>query len=126
MDPQHQAAHVRLWTDATRRACPVYVAAPASLLAFTAWQGGDGALAGIALDRALADDPAYSMARLLAGCTRRRTAAVGSAAADDPGGGRRKLRPPVTTRLEGAGREVAGTAPFSCPGSRPVGWSSLC
>ena len=67
MDPQHQAAHVRLWTDATRRACPGYVAAPASLLAFTAWQGGEGALAGIALDRALADDPAYSMARLLAG-----------------------------------------------------------
>ena len=67
MDPQHQPAHVRLWTDATRRACPVYVAAPASLLAFTAWQAGDGALASLALDRALADDPAYSMARLLAG-----------------------------------------------------------
>jgi len=35
------------------------------LLAFTAWQAGDGALANIALDRAVASDPAYSMALLL-------------------------------------------------------------
>ena len=41
------------------------MAAPASLLAFVAWQAGDGALANIALDRALADDQRYSMARLL-------------------------------------------------------------
>jgi len=34
-------------------------------LAFTAWQGGNGALANLALDRALADDASYSMARLL-------------------------------------------------------------
>ena len=65
MDPQHQAAHQRLWTDLIRRAQPGYVAAPASLLAFTAWQGGDGALANLALDRALADQPDYSMALLL-------------------------------------------------------------
>ena len=30
-----------------------------------AWQSGDGALANVALDRALADDPGYSMASLL-------------------------------------------------------------
>ena len=30
-----------------------------------AWQAGDGALANVALDRALADDPRYSMAQLL-------------------------------------------------------------
>ena len=66
MDPQHRTAHARLWADLTRRACPGYVAAPASLLAFTAWQAGEGALANLALDRALADDPAYSMAHLLA------------------------------------------------------------
>ena len=42
-----------------------YVAAPAALLAFVAWQSGDGALANVALDRALADDPRYSMALLL-------------------------------------------------------------
>jgi hypothetical protein len=41
------------------------VAAPASLLGFVAWQVGDGALANVALDRALADEPGYSMAQLL-------------------------------------------------------------
>ncbi len=30
-----------------------------------AWQAGDGALANVALDRALADEPRYSMAHLL-------------------------------------------------------------
>jgi len=44
---------------------PGYVSAPASLLAFVAWQCGNGALANVALDRALADDPRYSMAVLL-------------------------------------------------------------
>ncbi len=65
MDPAHAAAHRRLWTDLVRRAQPGYVAAPASLLAVTAWQEGNGALANIALDRALADDPRYSMALLI-------------------------------------------------------------
>jgi hypothetical protein len=65
MDPAHQDAHRRLCADLVRRAQPGYVAAPASLLAFTAWQGGDGALANVALDRALTDDPEYSMALLL-------------------------------------------------------------
>jgi Domain of unknown function (DUF4192) len=65
MDPAHRAAHLRLWTDVTRHARPGHVAPAASLLAFCAWQDGNGALANIALDRALADDPAYSMAQLL-------------------------------------------------------------
>jgi hypothetical protein len=65
MDPRYLDAHRRLWTDVTRRAQPGYVAAPAALLAFVAWQSGDGALANVALDRALADDPRYSMALLL-------------------------------------------------------------
>jgi hypothetical protein len=65
MEPAHQAAHLRLWADLTRLARPGYVAAPASLLAFCAWQAGDGALANVALDRALADNPGYSMAQLL-------------------------------------------------------------
>jgi hypothetical protein len=65
MDPAHLDAHRRLWIDVTRRAQPGYVAAPASLLAFVAWQAGDGALANVALDRALADDTRYSMALLL-------------------------------------------------------------
>jgi hypothetical protein len=65
MDPSHAEAHQRLWTDVVRRAQPGYVAAPAALLAFVAWQSGDGALANVTLDRALADDPRYSMALLL-------------------------------------------------------------
>jgi hypothetical protein len=65
MDPGFRAAHLRLWTDVVRRATPAYLAAPASLLAFTAWQSGEGALANIAIDRALAADPGYSLAQLL-------------------------------------------------------------
>jgi hypothetical protein len=65
MDPEHTDAHLRLWTDVVRRAQPGHVAAPAALLAFVAWQSGDGALANVALDRALGDDPTYSMAQLL-------------------------------------------------------------
>ena len=65
MDPAHAAAHQRLWIDVVRRAQPRYVAAPAALLGFVAWQSGEGALANVALDRALADDSRYSMALLL-------------------------------------------------------------
>ena len=65
MDPAHRDSHRRLWIDVTRHAQPGYVAAPAALLGFVAWQCGDGALANVALDRALADDPRYSMAMLL-------------------------------------------------------------
>jgi len=65
MDPGHRAAHQRLWTDVVRRATEPYVPAPASLLAFTAWQSGEGALANMAIERALAADPGYSMAHLL-------------------------------------------------------------
>jgi hypothetical protein len=48
-----------------RRADAARVPGPAALLAFTAWQCGEGALANIAIDRALAADPGYSMALLL-------------------------------------------------------------
>jgi len=65
MVPDHRQAHLRLWADIVRRAAGRWLPAPASLLAFTAWQAGDGTLANVALDRALAADPDYSMARLL-------------------------------------------------------------
>lgn len=65
MLPEHGEAHARLWADLTRLAQPGYIAAPASLLAFVAWQQGDGALANVALDRALTDNRRYSMAKLL-------------------------------------------------------------
>jgi hypothetical protein len=63
IDPASATACLRLWTDTARRAQPGYIAAPASLLAITAWQLGEGALANIA--RALDDDPQYSLARLI-------------------------------------------------------------
>ncbi len=65
MDPRYRVQHQRLWTDVVRHAAPEFRPAPASLLAFTAWQSGAGALASVALDRALAADPGYSMAALL-------------------------------------------------------------
>jgi hypothetical protein len=65
MIPEHRDAHLRLWADLARHAPGPWLPAPAALLAFTAWQAGDGALANIALERALAADPGYSLARLL-------------------------------------------------------------
>jgi hypothetical protein len=65
MEPAHHDAHQRLWTDLVRRAQPGYAAAPACLLAITAWQAGNGALARIAIERALGDEPGYSMALLI-------------------------------------------------------------
>ena len=66
MDPAFRDAHQRLWTDLVRLLPEEYVPAPAALLAFTAWQAGDGALASIAIERALSADPGYSMALLVA------------------------------------------------------------
>ena len=54
-----------LWTEVTRRVPPPLDAAPATLLAVTAWVRGDGAMANVALDRALRSDPGHSLAQLL-------------------------------------------------------------
>jgi hypothetical protein len=59
------AAAEQLWTECTRRAPAPLDAAPATLLAVSAWLRGDGALANIALDRALASAPGYALAALL-------------------------------------------------------------
>ena len=91
MDPGYRAAHLRLWTDVVRRATPAYLPAPASLLAFTAWQSGEGALANIAIDRALAADPGYSLARLLRDIMDAGRAALGGAGPDDARAGGRQL-----------------------------------
>ncbi|MEV4627632.1 DUF4192 domain-containing protein [Micromonospora sp. NPDC049523] len=56
---------VALWGDVLRRAEPGLAAAPGGLLAFAAWRVGNGALASAAVERALADDPGYSMAQLM-------------------------------------------------------------
>jgi hypothetical protein len=54
-----------LWTDCLRRAPRRYVPPPATLLAVAAWLRGDGATAGVALERALAAQPTYRLAVLL-------------------------------------------------------------
>lgn len=56
---------VILWSDVLRRVEPEYVPAPACLLSFAAWRLGMGALACAAVDRALVQQPLYSMAKLL-------------------------------------------------------------
>jgi hypothetical protein len=54
-----------LWTDVLRRVEPLYVPAPACLLGFTAWQLGRGALARVAVDRALDTEPGHQLAGML-------------------------------------------------------------
>lgn len=58
-------AQRRLWIDVTRRAMPATSAAPACLLAVTAYLAGDGAMANIAVNRALHVDPDYHLAHLI-------------------------------------------------------------
>lgn len=58
-------ADIAFWRDIVRRVDPARVPAPASLLAVAAYSAGDGGLANVALERALAADPAYSMAVIL-------------------------------------------------------------
>lgn len=62
---------IALWTDVLRRAEPELIAVPAALLAFAAWRAGQGALAAVALERALAEHPGHSMALLLDDLLRR-------------------------------------------------------
>jgi hypothetical protein len=56
---------LEFWLDLTRRSEPALVAPIASLLAWCAWRGGNGVLAGAALERALRVDPQYSLAQML-------------------------------------------------------------
>ncbi len=60
------AAHVELWRALVRRAPRDLLPGAAALLAFAAWQHGDGALAWCAVDRCLEVDPDHSMARCVA------------------------------------------------------------
>jgi hypothetical protein len=85
LDLASRRADLKLWTDLTRLAAPGYVAAPATLLAHAAWRAGNGALANVALDRVLADDPGYPLA-----CTLQRVLAHGVPPA--------KAEPPMTPR----------------------------
>jgi hypothetical protein len=58
--------HVELWRELVRRAPRDLVPGAGSLLAFAAWQHGDGALAWCAIDRALEVDPDCTLAQLVA------------------------------------------------------------
>ncbi|AGL21660.1 DUF4192 domain-containing protein [Actinoplanes sp. N902-109] len=74
-----ESRHVALWAEVVRRADPTYVAPAASLLAFAAWRAGEGPLASVAIERALAADPGYAMAMTMHGVL---CAAVPPAAVD--------------------------------------------
>jgi hypothetical protein len=54
-----------LWADLTRRAPRTLTAPVATVLAYTAWLAGNGALANMALDRATHANPDYPLAHLL-------------------------------------------------------------
>lgn len=60
------AAHVALWLELVRRAPHTLVPGPASVLAFAAWQRGEGALAWCAVDRCLEVEPEHPLAECVA------------------------------------------------------------
>lgn len=61
-----EAWQIEMWTDLVRRAEPEFTAWPAIMLALCALQAGQGALASVAVDRALDVDPDNRFAHLLA------------------------------------------------------------
>lgn len=58
--------HVAFWSDIVRRSPDPLVPAPSAVLAFAAWQAGDGALAWCAVDRCCEVAPGDSLAMLVA------------------------------------------------------------
>jgi hypothetical protein len=58
--------HVELWRAVLRRSPRLLAAAPAALLALTAWQAGDGALAWCAVDRCAEVEPDHPIVRAVA------------------------------------------------------------
>lgn len=66
IDRKTSGAHVDLWRDLVRRSPRELLPGVSSLLAFAAWQHGDGALAWCAVDRCLEVDPDHPMAHCVA------------------------------------------------------------
>ena len=66
IDRPTAARHVDLWQGLVRRCPEDLLPGACGLLAFAAWQAGDGALAWCALDRCAEVDPDYSMAERVA------------------------------------------------------------
>jgi hypothetical protein len=65
VDDEDRDTLIRLMSDVVRRVPPPYDRAVCSILAWLAYARGDGTLANIAVERALASDPAYSLATLV-------------------------------------------------------------
>ncbi len=63
---ENSSLHVDLWRELVRRSPRDLLPGASSLLAFAAWQHGDGALAWCAIDRCLEADPDFSMAHRVA------------------------------------------------------------
>lgn len=64
-NPENLNSYLVMWRELLRIAPPKFVAPVAALFAALAYENGEGALAHRALDRAIEDDPEYSLARLL-------------------------------------------------------------
>lgn len=86
--------HEKVWRDVTRRVPRRYVPAPATLLALVAWRSGDGVLADIAAERALAADRKYQLAGLLLQAVR--SGLPPSAVDEEPPRRRRRQGPRVS------------------------------
>lgn len=56
---------MRLWNEVVRKVQPEHAPAPACLLAYAAWQAGEGSLARVAVDRALLEEPEHRIAGML-------------------------------------------------------------
>jgi hypothetical protein len=65
IDPDEREILIRVMSDVVRRVPPPYDAPVCSILAWLTYARGDGTLANIAVDRALATDPDYSLAQLV-------------------------------------------------------------
>jgi hypothetical protein len=65
MNDAERELHYVAWRWLLRRAPEGYVAAPATLFAVACYERGDGALANLALERARADQPNYTLTNLL-------------------------------------------------------------
>jgi hypothetical protein len=62
--PRRRKVILRVLTHVARITPPPYDAAVCATLAFVAYAGGEGVITNVALDRALATDPRYSLAQL--------------------------------------------------------------
>jgi hypothetical protein len=65
VDRTGAVAHIAMWCDLTRRVESAYLPPVATLLGYAAWRTGDGALAGIAVQRALDASPTYEPAQVM-------------------------------------------------------------